>query len=116
MAKPPGAPREHVSLPPRRRGLRSLASCHRGPRMNQNRPAPRSCSICGRALPPRQLVARALVRGTTDDLIRAEHPEWSSESLICREDLARYRAQYVSKMLASERGELGAIEQQVLES
>ena len=84
--------------------------------MNQNRPAPQTCSLCGRSFPPRQLVAGALVRDTIADLIRAEHPDWSNESLVCREDLARYRAQYVSRMLASERGELGAIEQQVLKS
>jgi len=84
--------------------------------MNQNRPASRSSSICGRSFPARQLVAGALVRDSIADAIRAEHPEWSNESLICREDLARYRAQYVSSLLASERGELGDIEQQVLKS
>ena len=84
--------------------------------MNQNRSAPRTCSLCGRSFPPRQLVAGALIRDSIADLIRAEHPEWSNESVICREDLSRYRAQYVSRMLASERGELGVIEQQVLES
>jgi uncharacterized membrane protein len=84
--------------------------------MNTNRTAQATCSICGRSFPARQLLAGALVRESIAEGIRAEHPEWSNESLICREDLARYRAQYVSKMLASERGELGAIEQQVLES
>lgn len=84
--------------------------------MNQNRTAQATCSICGRSFPARQLVAGALVRDSIGDLIRADHPEWSSESLICREDLARYRAQYVASLLASERGELGVMEQQVLKS
>jgi uncharacterized membrane protein len=50
------------------------------------------------------------------DAIRLEHPEWSSESLICEEDLARYRGRYVRSLLESERGELTALEQEVVHS
>ena len=76
----------------------------------------RECSICGRSFPPRELVPGALVRQSVADAIRREHPDWSGEGDVCREDLSRYRAQAVSSLLATERGELGEIERAVLRS
>jgi uncharacterized membrane protein len=84
--------------------------------MSESRDPHRTCSICGRSFPPRQLVPGALVRESIADAIRQEHPDWSGEGDVCREDLARYRAEAVNSLLAAERGELGEIEKTVLRS
>jgi len=64
----------------------------------------------------RELVSGALVRPTIADVIRADHPTWSPERAICRDDLATYRGRYVSQLLESERGDLTALEREVVES
>jgi len=75
-----------------------------------------SCAICGRGFPRRQLVPGAIVRPAVADTIRLDHPEWSAERFICREDLTRYRGRYVHSLLESERGEITVLEQEVVHS
>jgi uncharacterized membrane protein len=74
------------------------------------------CAICGRSFALRQLLPGAIMRPSIADTIRLEHPEWSAEDFICREDLARYRGRYVHSLLESERGELTTLEQDVIDS
>ena len=76
----------------------------------------RRCSICGNEFPQRDIVSGAAVRDTIAELIFRDHPAWSMESFICRPDLLRYSANYVESLLASERGELGSIEKEVIDS
>jgi hypothetical protein len=76
----------------------------------------RSCAICGKTFPARDVVAGAFVRDAVADEIRRDHPEWSAESFICRPDLTRYRTKYVHSILESEKGEVTLIEQEVLHS
>lgn len=76
--------------------------------------ATRTCSVCGKDFPPRQLVHGALVRPPVADLIRREHPDWSEADTICRDDLARYRGAYVQSLLVQEKGELDELERAVL--
>ncbi len=73
------------------------------------------CAVCGRLLPRRQLVLGAIVRPAVVETIRLEHPDWSSDQFICREDLSRYRGRYVHSLLESERGELTSLEQEVVD-
>jgi len=84
--------------------------------MSQSFPSLRTCAVCGEPFPARQLVPAAAVRETLAELVRHDHPDWSQESSICRADLSRYGAQYVESVLQSERGELSALEQEVLAS
>jgi uncharacterized membrane protein len=56
------------------------------------------------------------VRHTVADLIGAQYPAWSSDSYICHADLARFRGQYVQTLLETEKGELTALEQEVVQS
>jgi len=81
-----------------------------------NRNQVTDCGVCGRSLPRRQLVAGAIVRPAVAEVIRNEHPEWSAEHFICREDLTRYRGRYVHSLLESERGELTDLEHDVVHS
>ncbi len=72
------------------------------------------CSICGRQVPATELVPIELVRPSIADLIRADHPDLGPGDAVCREDLNRYRAAYVTRMLEEERGEIGEIEEEVI--
>lgn len=75
-----------------------------------------TCSVCGKSFPARTLVSGAVVQDAITEHILRDHPEWSSEAYICRDDLARYSTDYVKSLLESERGELSSLETEVLES
>jgi uncharacterized membrane protein len=76
----------------------------------------RVCEVCGREKCDDDLVSGHLVRESIAELIRRDHPGWTPDASICREDLDRYRAEYVRSVLVAERGELTEIEREVLES
>ena len=76
----------------------------------------RTCGICGKSFDARGVVSGGVVRQAISDLIARECPGWSSDAFICRADLARFRGQYVDELLKSEKGELTALEQEVLQS
>jgi uncharacterized membrane protein len=84
--------------------------------MNRNKQHSCVCAICGEARPRSALVPAAIVRQTVADLIAAQYPAWSSDSYICHVDLARFRGQYVQTLLETEKGELTALEQEVVQS
>lgn len=57
-----------------------------------------------------------MVRTSVAELIRTDHPQWSSDSYICLDDLNRYRVQYVGRVMEIERGEISALDADVLRS
>ncbi len=74
------------------------------------------CAVCGNGFPVRDLVPAGAVRDVISVEILRDHPDWSSNSYVCRADLSRYRTNYVHSLLQSERGELTSLEQEVLDS
>ena len=74
------------------------------------------CSICGKAFAARDLVPGAVIRPRVVEKIREDLPDWAPDGYVCREDVNRYRARYVHSILQSEKGELTALEQQVVDS
>ncbi len=72
------------------------------------------CSLCNRQVPAADLEPIELIRPGILELIRADHPDLAPGDTICREDLNRYRAAYVTHMLEEERGEIGEIEEEVI--
>lgn len=74
------------------------------------------CAVCGKSFASKDLIPAAAVRDIVSAAIAREHPGWTSESFICRPDLARYRTNYVHGLLESEKGELTNLEQEVLHS
>lgn len=77
---------------------------------------PRTCTVCGKKFPAREVVSGAAVRDAITEQILRDHPEWSADAFICRSDLARYSADYVESLLESEKGELSSLEKEVLDS
>jgi len=84
--------------------------------MAHDRQGERQCSACGERFPYRDLVAGEAVHGGVAKEIRRDHPGGSDEGPVCLKDLTRYRAKYVRTLLRAERGELSALEHEVLES
>lgn len=75
-----------------------------------------TCTVCGKPFDRGALMGVHDIRPGISDLIAADHPDWAAAGMICKPDLARYRRLYVEAMLADERGEIGALEHQVLDS
>ena len=72
------------------------------------------CAICGKeASKPR---AFGLVRPAIAQTMLVDHPDLNVDSIICGKHAGPYRTQYVTDLLARERGELSDLEKQVLES
>jgi uncharacterized membrane protein len=74
------------------------------------------CAVCGKTFPRSQLAGPEACRAGVQKLIAADHPEWNPASLICHDDLARYRRAYIEDLLEEERGELSRLDRDVLES
>src|SRR5437763_13927345 len=72
------------------------------------------CAVCGKeATKPR---AFGMVRPPIAQIMLGDHPDLHPDSIICGNHAAPYRTQYVTDLLARERGELSDLEKQVLES
>lgn len=74
------------------------------------------CAICGKCFPVRSLVRGRTVRDIISAEILRDHPDWSSDSYICRADLAKYRTNFVHSVLQSETGELTSLGREVFNS
>jgi len=75
-----------------------------------------TCSVCGRQVDPVDVMPSELLRETTADAIRRDHPEWPGTGPVCLDDLNHYRAVEVQQMMRDDRGELTSLEEEVLRS
>jgi uncharacterized membrane protein len=74
------------------------------------------CQICGKRKQRNEVIPAELVREAVAGLIRKTHPDWSPGGFICISDLNRFREEYVRDVLESGKGELTALEEQVMRS
>jgi len=72
------------------------------------------CVICGETT--REPIAFGTVRPSLAAGLVAAHPNLSANDTICRKHLTEQRTRYVEQLLERERGELSALERQVVES
>jgi len=84
--------------------------------MTERAPRRGKCAICGKSFAARELVPGSAVREAVTQQILLEFRDWSADQFICRADLNRFRAGYVHSLLESERGDLSALEQEVVRS
>ena len=75
----------------------------------------RVCQICG-CDRPSDLRRGMLAGPAVAELIQRATGSWSDDGWICTDDLHRYRHEYVKSLLEAERGELTALDKEVLES
>ena len=62
------------------------------------------------------MMPAALVRSAIADQIKKVNPDWKPDGFICMTDLNRFRGDYIQNLLESEKGELTALEHEVVES
>jgi hypothetical protein len=75
-----------------------------------------TCQICKQAKGPGEMVSAELVRPSVVELIRDDHPEWSGDGAICRNDLHRYGAKFIEQVLTKGKRELTDLETDVVRS
>ncbi len=72
------------------------------------------CQICGRDKTQLGILPAVIVRPSVANLIKIEHPDWDAKGFICREDLQKYRKEYLTKLIKDEKGELSNLELDVI--
>jgi uncharacterized membrane protein len=72
------------------------------------------CALCGKGA--RDAMRFEAVRPEIASLIAADHPDLKPADHICGRHINDYRTRYVAELLERERGELGDLERQVVES
>ena len=75
----------------------------------------RVCQICGSNIQS-SLHPGVLVHTEVADLIQVKVGKWNEEGWICSTDLQKFRTEYVQSLLKAEKGELSALDKEVLES
>jgi uncharacterized membrane protein len=74
------------------------------------------CQICKEKKKPAEVIPAQLVRKPIVDVITKTHPDWSSEGYICNTDLNKFREEYITNILETEKGELSILEKEVMKS
>ena len=75
-----------------------------------------TCQICKQTVNLSDAFPGSMIREALAEEIRKQHPEWSPASYICRSDLDVFRADYVQHALEAEKGELSALETEVVKA
>ena len=76
----------------------------------------RVCNICGKTKARSMMMPAELIRSALAEQIKTSYPDWKPEGYICLSDLNRFRMNYIQNLLESEKGELTALDHEVLES
>lgn len=84
--------------------------------MSEEKKHMHTCTICGKYFDKRKIVPAENIRKEVAEEIEKSFPEWSKDSFICQNDLAKFRGHYVQSILESERGELTSLENEVVKS
>ena len=74
------------------------------------------CQICGKTKKNVNLLPAEILRPAIENLIREKYPDWNTDGFICRDDLNKYKFEYVKSLMELEHGELTTLEKDVLES
>lgn len=74
------------------------------------------CQICSKKKPSGETMPSELVSPSIAELIKKRHPNWTSDGFICSDELNRFRFEYISSIVETEKGELTAIDKEVLDS
>lgn len=75
-----------------------------------------TCAVSGRALPESELISLTLLRPLVSRRILDDHPGIAPDAMISRAVAAEYRGRVVEDLLREERGEVTALEREVVAS
>lgn len=74
----------------------------------------KNCQICSKDDTQLEILPSIIVRPSVVNLIKTKYPNWNIKGFICREDLQKYRKEYLLKLIADEKGELSNLEIDVI--
>jgi len=74
------------------------------------------CEVCKNLKKMGELFPLEMVHEPVFKIIQQEHPGLSKTGYICSEDLNKYRIEFIKKVLEEEKGELSALEEEVVRS
>jgi uncharacterized membrane protein len=74
------------------------------------------CQICGQHRRKTEMLPVQLIRKPIVERIRKTQPGIDPEGFVCMQDMNRLRAEYVQSVIEDDKGELSAIEQDVVKS
>ena len=74
------------------------------------------CEVCKKPKKMSELFPLEMIRDPVIKIIQKEHPDLPKKGYICADDLNRYRIEYIKEVLEEEKGELSAIEEEVVRS
>lgn len=78
--------------------------------------ARQKCQVCDRSFAAHELLPASLVRQNIAALIAQRIPAWDPNGVICHNCLNQFRAEYVRAEMERDRGELSALEEEVMRS
>jgi uncharacterized membrane protein len=73
------------------------------------------CQICGRDNKKTEVISSIIVRPAVSEIITKSFPDWDPEGYICRDDLQKFRKEYLHKLMIDEKGELSDLEKDVID-
>ncbi len=83
----------------------------------QRQPAPReNCPVCGQSRSRSELVPLEAVRSAVMSEVSKDHPDLPADASICLPCLNRFRTAHLRQLLEDEKGELSALEEDVVRS
>jgi uncharacterized membrane protein len=74
------------------------------------------CEVCKQPKKMSELFPLGMVHEPVVMIIQKEHPDLSRTGYICSEDLNKYRIEFIKEVLEEEKGELSALEEEVVTS
>ncbi len=82
----------------------------------QDSPPQVYCAVCGKQFPMNATRSWLSIRPSITQLIAEDVPDWQEGRFICKDDFATYRRRHVEELLKDEAGEIGELEQEVIDS
>jgi uncharacterized membrane protein len=84
--------------------------------MPENQEKTAVCEVCGQTKPSGEVFPLAIVNESVFKMIQRDYPDAHREGWICSADLNSYRMEYIRAALEEEKGELTALEEEVVRS
>lgn len=84
--------------------------------MNEKGPIVFICSICKEKKNQEELLPFELVREPVMNIIQEHFPQTALKGFICKTDLNKFRLEYVSRVIESNKGKITPLEGEVIES
>ena len=75
----------------------------------------KTCQLCGKDESQANIFPAIIVRPSVADVIKVQYPDWSTDGFICKDDLQKYRKDYLQKLIIDEKGELSELENDVID-